>query len=197
MAAEDEMIQTLTAAALILTQIPGEVPVPVELKDAAIEVTLQSTSNHLAAENTSFVGQLLLFGCEGADTLRAVHLLPGSRVVYAFPRGYAQDLLVEVIALDEEGWRNSGAIPLASLESSLDGTLWMQDGSDRSVGWGRGPAGLEHLGPHRDLVPAALRAIHPELTDHTLAAHVPVPVPTEDKKGGKPPVLEKKQLPPV
>jgi hypothetical protein len=195
------MLLTLTTLATLgtagLVQLPKLLPLPTDLEGTTIEVILQATSNHLAAENTSTMVQVLVFELAGADTL-PVFLAPGARTLYAFPRGTGHELSIEVIALDQtNGWRNSGAFELSQVRST--GALWVQAGPASSTLWiEAGREGLAHLAPSRDLVPEPWRAVHPELTEFSpTQPHVPVPMPSEGKKGGKPPVIEKKKLPPV
>lgn len=185
------MLTTLTTlASVALTQLPEPPALPEALDQARIEVTLQATSNHFAAENASHVVQVLLVGAEGLPP-HAVRLAPGARVLYPFPRHVVDGLAVEVVALDENGWRESGAFPLETIQEAR--AVWIQAGPDRSVPWIRaGEEGdIAHLLPTDDLVPEAWRRTRPELR------HVPVPLPSEDKKSGKPPVIEEKKLPPV
>ena len=191
------MLTTLTTLATLgLAQLPQELPLPEALEGTRIEVVLQATSNHFAALNTSEDPQVLLFGSADSQP-RAVRLEPGARVLYPFPRGTAEAFQVEVVSLDHEGWRNSGAVALRDVHSAVGGTLWVQGGDDRSVMWiDEGAEGLAHVSPAGQLVPDAWLASHPELGDYA-TTHVPVPMPDEGKKSKKPPVIEKRKLPPV
>lgn len=194
------MLSTLTTittlASMGLAQLPADLDLPTALEGLRFEISLQATSNHFAAENSSEFAQILLFGSAGLEP-RAVRLEPGTRVLYPFPRNIAEEMTVEVVALDDSGWRNTGAVSLAEVRASDQKAAWVQAGPDRSVLWivedGQGPA---HLQPTGQLVPSAWLHVHPELTEYTPTTHVPVPLPTEDKKSSKPPVIEKK-LPPV
>lgn len=194
------MLSTLTTittlASMGLAQIPAHLDLPSALEGVRIEVSLQATSNHFAAENASECVQVLLFGSAGLEP-RAVRLEPGASVLYPFPRRLTEEMTVEVVALDESGWRNTGAVLLGDVQGSGQQAAWVQAGPERSVLWivDEGQA-LAHLQPSGHLVPDAWLHAHPELTCHTPATHVPVPLPTEDKKSGKPPVIEEK-LPPV
>ena len=184
---------------LNLAQLPHPVPVPAELENATIEVVLHATQNHFSAENLSADLHLLVFGSQALGTFAVLRLNPGQRIVHAFPRGSIDDVLVEVVAVGHDTWRNTGALPMPDVRSSVQGTLWIQAARDRSVAWGRAPGGIEHLAPQAELLAAETLAAHPGLHDHSssLATHVPVPLPTQDKKGSRPPVLDKKPLPPV
>ncbi len=185
-----------TMTAMGLAQLPAKLEIPAALEGARIEVTMQATSNHFAAENTSSVVQVLLLGCD--DLRRAVRLSPGASVLYPFPRGTAKDLRVEVVSLEATGWRNTGSVSIARAQASDAGAVWVQAGADRNVLWVEGgDENLTHLVPGCDLIPEVWREIHPELQRFAVSRHVPVPLPTENKKGGKPPVIERKKLPPV
>jgi hypothetical protein len=195
------MLTTLTTittlACLGLAQLPTTVELPAALEGARIEVTLQTTADHFAADNASDVVQVLLFGAAGL-TPQAVRLEPGARVLYPFPRGVVEKVTVEVVALDESGWRNTGAVALSRVRTSNQGAAWVQAGPDSSVVWTLdADEGLAHMTPTDQLVPEAWRAAHPELNDLRTSVHVPVPLPTGGKKTSKPPVIEKRKLPPV
>lgn len=194
------MLRTALIVALTVSQVPEDVPVPAELSEANVEVVVQATQNHFAASNLSPYDQVLLFGTPELGTTATVRLAPGGRVVYPFARGSADEVWVEVVALDEAAWRNTGALSVRDVQDSHAGALWVQRGPGRSVGWLQGEGGLEHLRPESGLVPAALLAARPELVDYRVhtAVHVPVPLPKSDDVGGdEPPVIEKKVLRPV
>ncbi len=185
-----------TFASMGLAQLPRELDLPKALEGSRIEVSIQATSNHLAAENGSELVQVLLFGVTGLEP-RAVRLEPGASVLFPFPPSIAKQVQVEVVALDGSGWRNTGAFPLDQIQTSEQKAAWIQASAKRSVLWtvNRNQE-ICHLSPSGGLIPQAWLLTHPELTDHTHAVHVPVPLPTEDKKSNKPPVVERK-LPPV
>ncbi len=192
------MLTTLvTMATLAVAQLPEPLQLPSDLEGARVEVTLQATSNHFAVENASPWVQLLLVGY-GELPPRVVRLAPGTHLLYSFPRGLAEDVSVEVIALDESGWRNSGAARLGDIHAATESAAWIQAGPDRSQMWILGQDHqLSHLAPTGQLVPRAWFAAHPELSVFEIDTHVPVPLPSEGKKSSKPPVIEKKKLPPV
>lgn len=194
------MLTTLTTlttlATLGLAQLPQQLPLPEALSGARVEVVLQATSNHFAAQNTSAGPQVLLFGNASSEP-RAVRLEPGASVLFPFPRGTAEAFQVEVVSLAQEGWRNTGAVALRDVRRAVGSTLWVQGGDDRSVMWiDEGAEGLAHVSPAGQLVPEAWLASHPELGTFA-STHVPVPMPDEGKKSRKPPVIEKRKLPPV
>ena len=194
------MLGTVITAAVTLAQVPDRVPVPEALARTEIEVVLQTTLNHFCAENDSYSAQLLLFGSEELGAFASLPLGPGGRIVLPFPRGAADDLWVEVIAMDGPLWRNSGALSLSAVRDSSKRTLWVQAAHDRTVGWIAAEGeGVRHLVPESGLIGDALLAARPGLVDYRTATgrrHVPVPVPVKEKEG-PPPVLDKEPLPPV
>lgn len=193
------MIGPAITATLALAQLPAPAPLPAALEHADVEVVVQTTLNHFAAENASFLEQLLLLGSDDLGTFAALRLGPGGRVVYPFPRGTADDLHVEVVAIDGASWRNTGSVSLSDVRDSRLGTMWVQGSAARSVAWLAVDEGLAYMRPTGTLCSAAMRASRPELETFAAPApvHVPTPVPTRDDKEGPPPVLDKKPLPPV
>ena len=193
------MIGTALTAALTVAQLPVPIPIPDALLRVEIEVVVQTTRNHFAAENESFLEQLLLLGTEESGPFATVRLGPGGRVVYPFPRGTTDDLWVEVIAVDGWQWRNTGALSLRAVRESTSGALWIQSALGRSVGWIASADGVSHLRPESGLCGNAILGARPGLRDYRVeaATHIPVPIPNKDEKEGPPPVLDKKPLPPV
>lgn len=193
------MIGPALTATLALAQLPAPAPLPAALEDARIEVVVQTTLNHFAAENSSFLEQLLLLGSDDLGTFAALRLGPGGRVVYPFPRGTADDLHVEVVAIDGSSWRNTGSLSLTDVRDSQLGTMWVQGSDTSSVAWRSVDGGLEYMRPAGTLCSAATRGARPGLETFVAPApvHVPIPMPTRDEKEGPPPVLDKKPLPPV
>lgn len=183
-----------TLGTLSTAQLPKTLDLPTALEGTAIEVTLQATTNHFAATNDSDSVQVLIVGLEG-QAHSVVHLAPGTQVLYPFPRGAAEGVHVEVVALDSQGWRNTGAIPVDTLRASDQGAAWVQAGTENSLVWTSADERVAHVSPSSDLVPQIWHSAHPELTE--FSAHVPVPAPTGDKGTKGTPVLNKKKLPPV
>ena len=186
------------SAAFAFAQIPNPVVPPAELEPARIEVTVQTTGEHFSAANDSFLHQVLLFGSRDLGTFASLHLGPGGSAWYPFPRGAAEDLWIEVVAMEGSRWRNTGALSLAAVEKSERGTLWVQENERASLAWIVGESGLEHLIPNPSLCSETLLAAHSGLRSFAYEAptHVPLPLPTPDEKEGPPPVLDKKPLPP-
>lgn len=194
------MIALLLVSALSQPQLPTEAERPAELDGAAVQVLVQVTETHFVATNEADGPQLLVFGSLDRGRALTVGLRPGQRVVYPFPRGTADDLLLEVVSVGEFGWRNTGAVPVAALRDHEFGALWIQVASGHSIGWVRGPLGLEHLVPSGGLISGSILAMDPEgLVDYATvpARHVPVITPVDKKRVEKPPVLDEDVLPPV
>lgn len=193
------MIGPALTATLAFAQLPAPAPIPAALEQARVEVIVQTTLNHFAAENSSFLEQLLLLGSDELGTFAAVRLGPGGRVVYPFPRGSADDVQLEVVAIDGAAWRNTGSLSLTDVRDSRLGTMWVQGSDTASVAWLAVDEGLAYVRPTETLCTAAMLAARPGLETFAAPApvHVPTPMPTRDEKGGPPPVLDKKPLPPV
>jgi len=186
------------SAAFAFAQIPSPVAPPAELEPARIEVTVQTTGEHFRAANDSFLHQVLLLGSRDLGPFASLHLGPGGSVGYPFPRGAAEDLWIEVVALEGDRWRNTGALSLDAVVRSELGTMWVQESEHASLAWIVAESGLEHLVPRPSLCSDALLAAHGGLRSfaYELPTHVPIPLPTPDEKEGPPPVLDKKPLPP-
>ena len=191
------MIALLLVSALSQPQLPPRAERPAELESTAVQVLVQATETHFVASNEAQGPQLLVFGSTERGQVLTVGLRPGQRVVYPFPRGAADDLLIEIVSVGEFGWRNTGALPVAALRGYGDGAVWVQVAGDHALGWVRGPSGLEHLVPTGGLLSRSILAMDPDgLVDYA-AIHVPVVTPVDKKRTEKPPVLEEDVLPPV
>ncbi len=188
-----------TLSAALLAQLPSLVTLPSALDMAQVEVLVQATEDHFHVHNLSPLPQVLVIGDGQFGATGAVRIAPGEQALYPFPRGTADDLLIEVIALDPHSWRNTGALAIETLRACDAGALWIQASLGFSIGWSQENGHLRHTPPQSGLLPAALIAAHPGLQDYRslASAHVPVPMPVDDKKGTTPPVVEDEVLPPV
>jgi hypothetical protein len=188
-----------------LPQIPLEVVPPLALADQEIVAVLQASDSWFVAENRSEHVEVLFVGSAEIGTMPPVKLLPGVRLAYPFPRGTLGELLVELVVLDRDGWQNSGAFAIASLRSAEEGALWLTTNELAPTAWIRAGIDIERLAPQAELLPrAVLEAGARTLIDYTkderglrAPVHVPVIVPGGNEKHDRPPILEKKPLPPV
>jgi hypothetical protein len=192
------MFTTALCAALFI-QIPTPCDLPEGLEQAQVEMLIQVNENHFAIHNLSSLPQVLVVGEEELGATGAARVEPGESLIYPFPRGAADALLFDVIALASGTWRNTGALEVARVRQSDGGSLWIQNAQSFSLGWTSERGELKHERPVTGLLPAALIAAHSGLQDYEAlaSAHVPVPIPVDDKKGGGPPVVEDEVLPPV
>lgn len=192
------MFTTALCAALI-SQLPTPCDLPEALEQAQVEMLIQVTENHFAVHNLSPLPQVLVVGEEELGATGAARVEPGESLVFPFPRGAADTLLFDVIALASDTWRNTGALEVARVRQADEGSLWIQSAQNFSLGWTSERGELRHERPVTGLLPAALIAAHSGLQDYEAlaSAHVPVPIPVDDKKGGGPPVVEDEVLPPV
>ena len=192
------MFTTALCAALFI-QIPTPCDLPEGLEQAQVEMLIQVNENHFAIHNLSSLPQVLVVGEEELGATGAARVEPGESLIYPFPRGAADALLFDVIALASDTWRNTGALEVARVRQADGGSLWIQNAQSFSLGWTSERGELKHERPVTGLLPAALIAAHSGLQDYEAlaSAHVPVPIPVGDKKGGGPPVVEDEVLPPV
>ena len=192
------MITTFLCAALF-SQIPTPCAMPEALEQAQVEMLIQVTENHFAVHNLSDLPQVLVVGEAELGATGAARIEPGQSLLYPFPRGAGDGLLFDVIAIGSDTWRNTGALEVARVRQADQGSLWIQSAQSFSLGWISERGELKHERPVAGLLPAALIAAHSGLQDYEAlaSAHVPVPIPVDDKKGGGPPVVEDEVLPPV
>jgi hypothetical protein len=165
-----------------LAQAPAHSAVPTVLAEADVRIALQATTSYFVAENLCSSPLLLLF-CEPTVGYRSARLLaPGERAVFALPAGLATSFRLEAFA---------GASPLDGSTGAFSLDDLREQGSDTIFGVA-GESGL-----------TLVDALGGELTEVTTGpslypniAHVPVPVPSADRR---PPTrrIEKRPLPPV
>jgi len=195
------MLTAILALTALLPHSSAEDALPVALADRDLDVVLRVTDYSFEAENQSHRQQLVLLGTEELGLLTFIRLLPGVRVSYPFPHGTLTGLLVEVVALRAEAWANTGAFPLEDVRASAHGSAWIESSPTHAVAWLATRAGVEHAQPTTGLLTAAMLAAsrntaHDFALEAAAAPHVPLPRPSAKKKS-KPPVIEKKPLPPV
>ena len=188
-----------TIATAILAQLPTAAQTPSELEGIQLDLVLQATENHFSAENRSAWPQVLLLGNSIDGTLAAVRVAPGERALYAFPRGSSVNLMFEVVSLRVDGWSNSGAIPFGLFSECEQRAVWIQGSSTRLLAWADKGQGIQHQQPLTCLVPDHVVMAYAGITDYSThgMAHVPVPVPSPEKREGKPPVVNEEVLPPI
>ena len=185
-------------------EVPDRAPTPVDLNEREITAVLQASESCFVAENLSHTNQILFLGSEEIGLAPLIRLAPGARLVFPYPRGSAEDLFVELLALDQDSWRNSGALALEAVHHAHHSSVWMSREADGLTSWIDSAAGSRSLAPQADLLPpVVIHAGGPKTRTRVSAApstptHVPVPVPKQKgSRRGKPPVIEKKPLPPV
>ncbi len=186
-------------------QMPAEVVPPVGIADLRIAAVLQASDAWFVAENRSEHVGVLFVGSAEIGLLPPVRLLPGVRLSFPFPCGTLGELLVELVILDVDGWRNSGAFAIATLRSVDDGTVWLTSDDLALAARTRSGSSVEALVPRAEILPRAVLDVGARtLVDYSGVAkairaplHVPVIVPGGGEKRDRPPLLEKKPLPPV
>jgi hypothetical protein len=165
-----------------LAQAPAPMAVPTALEGAEVRLALQASASYFVAENLCAEPQLLLF-CEPTVGYRAARLLaPGERAVFRLPAGLASSFRLEVFEGASPLGRSTGAFSLDELR---------EHGGDAVFGVGgeHGLALVELRGGELSEVTTG-PSLYPNI------AHVPVPVPSADRR---PPTrrIEKRPLPPA
>jgi hypothetical protein len=174
----------LYALALLgtLAQAPAPTAVPAALAGADVRLALQATTSYFVAENLCTAPQLLLFS-EPISGYRAARLLaPRERALFALPAGLAPSFRLEAFEGGSPLGRSTGAFSLDDLR---------EHGGDAVFGVAA-EGGLTLVEVHRGTL--AEVSTGPSL--YPRIAHVPVPVPSADRR---PPTrrIEKRPLPPV
>ncbi len=174
----------LPALALLgsLAQAPAPTPVPTALAGADVRLALQATPSYFVAENLCTAPQLLLFS-EPTTGYRAARLLaPGERALFALPAGLAPSFRIEAFEGASPLGRSTGAFSLDDLR---------EHGGDAVFGVDTA-GGLTLV----ELRGGALAEVSTGPSLYQSSAHVPVPVPSADRR---PPTrrIEKRPLPPV
>lgn len=176
------MLVTVLALLGSLAQAPAPIAVPTALAGADVRLALQATATCFVAENLCQSPQILLF-CEPLAGYRAVRLLaPGERALFALPAGLAPSFRLEAF----EGWsllgRSTGAFSLDDLR---------EHGGDAVFGiGGEGGLTLVEVGGGAPSELSTGPSLYPNI------AHVPVPVPSADRRPATR-RIEKRPLPPV
>jgi hypothetical protein len=164
-----------------LAQAPAPSTIPTALAGADVRIALQASTSCFVAENLGPEPQLLLF-CEPTIGYRSARLLaPGERAVFALPAGLAPSFRIEAFGGGSPLDRSTGAFSLDDLREHGDAVF--------GVAGERGLALVEVQGD-------TLTELSTGPSLYPTIAHVPVPVPTADRR---PPTrrIEKRPLPPV
>lgn len=194
----------LPAALLSFSEAPAEVPLPQELASQELRAVLQANDTWFAVSNYSDCEQLLFVNSSETGFITAVRVAPGIQLLWPFPQGSASDIFVELLSLDVDGWRNSGAISITELASLEQGTTWLTLETTTIDMWSSESQNTEIIEPTGEILPEpVLQAGAATLVDYSedenlAPTHVPIVVPGE---GGippsEPPPITKKPLPPV
>lgn len=169
-------------AALLLTvaQVPTPEPVPVALRGSEVTASLQMSATHFAAQSHTHEVQWVLFAnrANGLRTMRG--LAPFGSLLYPIGDDAADDVVVEVLARAESGFLATCGV--FDCKALVGKTLFLERRTSNAVGWITERSGR-----------ALRRASGSEVPSLT---HVPVPLPSENKKKDKSRRIEKKKLPP-
>lgn len=168
------------AAATSNAQLPRESAVPSALSARRIAASIEITETHFLARSHDADVAWIVFenDAEGFQEVRA--LLPGTRLAYALPEGGLAGMTIEVVGLDETGLVTcAGEVRCTSLVGKSAFFTWNLGGS--ITGW---------ISTHGGRALSRVRT-------RSAAAHVPVPLPSENTRRSKGRPIEGKKLPPV
>ena len=168
------------AAASTSTQLPRESAVPGALAARRVAASVEITETHFLARSHDADVAWVVFEntAEGFQEVRA--LPPGARLAYALPEGALAGMTIEVVGLDETGLvTRAGEVSCAALVGKSAFFTWNHGGS--ITGW---------ISTHGGRALSRVRT-------RSAAAHVPVPLPSENTRRSKGRPIEGKKLPPV
>ena len=161
------------------SQVPHEVRVPSALQGSDVRASVQLTATHFAARSHAPVRQWIIFENRAAGLRATRDLAPFGELIY--PIGGAEaagDMTVALVTEDGSGLRNASSFePCASFTGT---TLFVERTAQGVDSWISRHGG-------RSLTRASSGA----------ALHVPVPVPSEDKRRAKRRKIEREKLPPL
>jgi len=175
---------TTLLALFSLTQAHAPLPatLPLALVGQDLCVALQATASAFAVENLGLAPQLVLFEERSVGYRSARILGPRERVWFTVPDDVAPTLRMEAFeGLDPLG-RSTGSFRLDDLRAR----------GARAVFGVAGAGGLQLVADTAD----GLSAVEAGPSMYPGIAHVPVPVPSADRKGPSK-RIEKRPLPPV
>lgn len=161
------------------SQVPHEVRVPSALQGSDVRASVQLTATHFAARSHAPVRQWIVFENRAAGLRATRDLAPFGELIY--PIGGAEaagDMTVALVTEDGSGLRNASSFePCASFTGT---TLFVERTAQGVDSWISRHGG-------RSLTRASSAA----------TLHVPVPVPSEDKRRAKRRKIEREKLPPL
>lgn len=185
-------------------QVPVEAPIPPAIATTDVPVCVQLTRTHFVAQSFVDEMQWLVFVNEECE-LRCIRSLgPHERALLPVVAGAADGMSVEIITRSDSGsFLTSGAIDCALLAGN---TIYFNRKGDRFIGWvpHHGGRSLTRAKVGRSTLPHGIvRVVQASATlpvfaeEDSLAVHVPVPTPAENRKRDKSRRLKRKKLPPV
>lgn len=161
------------------SQVPHEVSVPSALQASDVRASVQMTETHFAARSHAPVRQWVVFENRAAGLRATRDLAPFGELIYPIGGSEsARDMTVALVTEDVSGLRALGAPE--SCTNFAGTTLFVERTASSVDGWISRHGG-------RSLT----------RTSRSTALHVPVPVPSEDKRRTKRRKVERKKLPPL
>ncbi len=189
------MIESLVLA-IVLTQVPVTPQAPEALGREGLLV--QATQTHFSAVNDSPRAWWLAIGIAGSEHRVVIRIDPGVSNTWPLFGGPDQGLVLEALTPRAGELLHTGSLPLDAVRVADDGALWVRDEGLRAVGYRTRQAQLERLHSDVSLTSAARGEAEEGFEgDMIPTVHVPVVTPGETRGKTKPPVIDKKPLPPV
>lgn len=191
------MIFALLTLTLGTLQVPKNVTVPVAIQHAVVPASIQISETHFLAQSYTPDAQWIVFENvqNGMRMLRG--LGPFERLLYPIATGGAEGMTVEILGMEGSKISSaSGAFPCESLKGQ---TVFIERRDTRSIAWIPRHAGrsLTRCEPTKGSVLNAHSKASSATGLSSAAAHVPVPLPSENKIKNKSRRIEKKKLPPL
>lgn len=198
-------LQLLLTLSLGISQVPVDAAVPAALPAADVPATVQMTETHFLARSLADEPQWLVFANEERSLIRVRDLAPGERAVLPIVAGAAEGMSVEFVKRNVDGELLTSG--LFDCESLTGESLFFVAGDDQIDAWmpRHGGKSLTRAEAGESCLPAALLAPRrvasaPKTAPRAAAqplSHVPVPLPSENRKRDKSRPIQKKKLPPI
>lgn len=162
-------------------QVPVEVAVPAALHAGDVCARVQITATHFAARSLAPFEQWVVFENRAVGLRTARGLAPFGELLYPLARPEdVQDVTIEIVSVGSGGQRAASApIPCRTFAGT---SLFLQRVEQGVEGW---------VSRHGGRALTRVAAAAPT------APHVPVPVPSEDKRREKARKVEREKLPPL
>ena len=172
------MITALLTIALGAGHVPAPSAVPAAIAKSDVRACIEMTSTHFAATSHAPMPQWLVFENTSSGLKVARGLAPFGRLVYPIESGASANMTVQLLTESPTGQPLfTGSLDLESMGGA---PVFLQRRENQVIGWVPRHGG-------RSLTRATFAP----------APHVPVPLPSENKKRDKSRPVSKRKLPPI